>query len=263
MSGSSGSPVAAFRLALLPASETRALARVAREPDLKQSMDAFRKAVERAPDIKAALRDPRVLQVIGTALGVPQAASQPGLASRALLSDLADPKSVANTLSDKRWREAAASLKLTTGGIKALRDPKVQATLLDGLQRARLREEQDAQTPGLGDAVEFTTRASRAHNSIDVLGDAVLRRVVTGAIGLPPQLAIQSVEAQARAVDSRFKVEKLQNPAEARRLAERYLISLQGSDTGSTTTATGSLPGVTPAGTSATQAALSRFGFNV
>lgn len=247
MSGSLGSPLAAFRQALQPAAETRALARVAREPDLKHTMEVFRKAVERAPDIKAALRDPRVLAVIGTALGIAQASSQPGLASRALLSDLKDPKSVANTLSDKRWKEAAASLKLTTGGIKALRDPKVQATLLDGLQRARLREEQDAQTPGLGDALEFTTRASRAHNSIDVLGDAVLRRVVTGALGLPQQLAIQSVEAQARAVDSRLKVAKLQNPAEVRKLAERYLISMQGNDS------------TTPSNTSG----LAQYGFNV
>lgn len=245
MSGSS--PLVAFRQALLPAAEARALARVAKEPDLQRTMEVFKKAVEKAPDIKAALRDPRVLAVIGTALGIPEASTQPGLASRALLSDLTNADSVANKLTDKRWKEAAASLKLATGGIKSLRDPKVQATLLDGLQRARLREEQDAATPGLGDALEFASRASRAQNSIDVLGDAVLRRVVTGALGLPQQLAIQSVEAQARAVDSRMKVSKLQNPAEVRKMAERYLISMQGSDT---TTATAT-------------SALARYGFTV
>ena len=240
--------LAAFRRASLPAEETRALARVAKESDLQRTMEQFRKAVVRAPDIKAALRDPRVLSVLGTALGLPDAANQPGLTSRALLSDLGDTKSVANSLPNKAWKEAAASLKLTIGGIAALRDPKVQATLLNGLQRARLREEQDAQTPGLGDALEFVTRAANAHNSIDVLGDAVLRRVVTGALGLPQQLAIQSVEAQARAVDSRMKVEKLQNPAEVKRIAERYLIGMASSDS---------------ATTSSTNSALQQYGFTV
>ena len=232
MSGSS--PLAAFRRAAQPAEEARALARIGREPDLQRTMDQFRKAVERAPDVKAALRDPRVLSVLGKALGIPEAATQPGLASRALLSDLKDDKSVANRLSDRRWKEAAASLKLDTGGVAALRDAKVQATLLDGLKRARWREQLNEQTPGLGDALEFSERAGRVRTSLDVLGDAVMRRVVTGALGLPQQIAIQSVEAQARAVDSRLKVEKLQNPAEARRIAERYLITQVGTSNAAT-----------------------------
>lgn len=246
MSGAQGGALAAFRRAALPAEETRALARIAREPDLKRTMEQFRKAVEKAPDARAALRDPRVLAVIGTAMGIPEAQTQPGLASRALLSDLSKDDSVANKLTDRRWKEAAASLKLATAGIASLRDPKVQATLLNGLQRARLREEQDTQNPGLGDALEFANRASRAKNSIDVLGDPVLRRVVTGALGLPQQLAIQSVEAQSRAVDSRYKVEKLQNPAEVRRMAERYLISMSNTDT-----------------TSGNTSLLARYGFSV
>ena len=221
--------LAAFRMAALPAQESRALARIGKSPDLERSMEQFRRAVAKAPDAKAALRDPTVLAVIGTALGLPQAATQPGLASRALLSDLTKNDSVANRLPDKRWKEAAASLKLATAGIASLRDPKVQATLLDGLKRARLREEQDQQNPGLGDALEFSSRAARAKTSYDVLGDAVLRRVVTGALGLPRQIALQTVEAQARAVDSRMKVAALQNPAEVRRLAERYLIGMAGS----------------------------------
>ena len=237
--------LAAFRLAATPAAEASALARIGKQPDLERTMEQFRKAVAKAPDARTALRDPRVLAVIGTALGIPQAAAQPGLASRALLSDLTKDDSIANRLPDKRWKEAAASLKLATAGIASLRDPKVQATLLDGLKRARLREEQDRQNPGLGDALEFSSRAARAKNSIDVLGDPVLRRVVTGALGLPQQLAIQSVEAQARAVDSRMKVAKLQNPAEVRRIAERYLIGMAGSQAEANTSL------------------LARFGFNV
>ncbi|MBC7431962.1 MAG: DUF1217 domain-containing protein [Rubritepida sp.] len=247
LGGTPGGAISAFRRAALPAEESRALARIAKEPDLARTMEQFRRAVDRAPDARTALRDPRVLAGIGQALGIPQAATQPGLASRALLSDLTKPGSVANNLPDKRWKEAAASLKLATAGIQSLRDPKVQATLLDGLRRARLREEQDMQTPGLGDALEFRNRAARAKTSFDVLGDPVLRPVVTGALGLPQQLALQSVEAQGRAVDSRLKVATLQNPGEVKRLAERYLVKLS-------TSAGAGLPDTS---------GLAQFGFNV
>ena len=226
MSGVLNNPVLAFRQAGRAAQETRDLARIAKEPDIARSMAQFKQAVERAPDAATALRDPRVLAVLGTALGLPEVASQAGLARRALLADPADPNSLPNRLSDKRWLAMARTLNLAKGGIEALRDPKLQASLLEGLKGARRREELEAQNQGVGDALLFQQKAANAKNSIDVLGDPILRRVVTGALGLPRELAVQSVEAQVRAVDTRLDITKLQNPREVQRLAERYLTNL-------------------------------------
>ncbi|MFN3447150.1 MAG: DUF1217 domain-containing protein [Roseococcus sp.] len=223
--GDPGAAVAAFRRIDRPGEEARALARLAREPQQARALDQFRRAVERAPDIRAALRDPRVLSVLAVATGIPDAAGQPGLALRALLEDPANPESLVNRLPDRRWKAAAESLRLDQRGIEALRDPKVQERLADGLLRARWREELEASQPGLGDAVLFRESAARADGPYAVLGNPVLRRVVTGALGIPPQLAIQSVEAQARALTARLDLSKLQDPKEVQRLAERYLIA--------------------------------------
>jgi len=221
-----GSAIAAFRRVLRPGEENRALERIATEPQQRRAMEQFRRAVERAPDVKTALRDPRVLQVITTALGIPEGANQGGLASRALLSDLRDPRSLANTITDRRWKSAAETLQLATRGIGALRDTGIQASLADGLRRARWNENLENEQAGLGDAVLFRERASAASKNIyAVLGDPIIRRVVTGALGLPRIIAIQSVETQARAVSSRFDIRKLEDPKEVQRLAERYLMS--------------------------------------
>jgi hypothetical protein len=68
--------VAAFRRVLKPGEEERALGRIATEPQQRRAMEQFKRAVDRAPDIRTALRDPRVLQVITTALGIPEGANQ-------------------------------------------------------------------------------------------------------------------------------------------------------------------------------------------
>lgn len=218
--------VAAFRRVLKPGEEERALGRIATEPQQKRAMEQFRRAVDRAPDIRTALRDPRVLQVITTALGIPEGANQAGLATRVLLSDLRDPKSLANTLTDKRWKSAAETLQLASRGIAGLRDPQLQAGLADGLRRAQWNQNLETEQPGLGDAVLFKERATAVDSNIyAVLGDPIIRRVVTGALGLPPQIAIQSVEAQARAVSARLDIRKLEDPKEVQRLAERYLMN--------------------------------------
>jgi hypothetical protein len=220
------SAVAAFRRVLKPGEEERALSRIATEPQQKRAMEQFKRAVDRAPDVRTALRDPRVLQVITTALGIPEGANQQGLATRVLLSDLRDEKSLANTLGDRRWKSAAETLDLGRRGIAALRDPQLQASLADGLRRAQWSQNLEKEQPGLGDAVLFRERATAVDNNIfAVLGDPIIRRVVTGALGLPMQIAIQSVETQARAVRARLDITKLEDPREVQRLAERYLMN--------------------------------------
>lgn len=228
------SAVAAFRRVLKPGEEERALSRIATEPQQKRAMEQFKRAVDRAPDVRTALRDPRVLQVIATALGIPDGANQAGLATRVLLSDLKDPKSLANTLGDRRWKSAAETMNLAARGMQALRDPQIQAGLADGLRRARWNQNLETEQPGLGDAVLFRERATAVDNNIfAVLGDPILRRVVTGALGLPAQIAIQSVETQARAVRARLDITKLEDPKEVQRLAERYLVNRANENAGS------------------------------
>ncbi len=227
--GDSASAIPALRQALMPAVEAQALARLARDPQLARRLQQFTQALEKAPDLKAALRDPRVLGVLLPALGLADAVGQPGLALRALTSDPKDPKGLLARLGDRRWKAAAETLNLATRGLAGLRDPKVQAALADGLRRLTWQQGMDAEQPGISDALDFRSRASRAKTAYDVLGDPVLRRVVTTALGLPQQLALQSVEAQARTLGSRFDLAKLQNPREVAKLAERYVVMAAGS----------------------------------
>ncbi|MDB5413157.1 MAG: hypothetical protein JWR10_1492 [Rubritepida sp.] len=235
--GDIGSAIAALRRATAPGAEEKALARIASEPMQKRAMDQFRKAVEKAPDIRTALRDPRILQVVTTALGIPEGVDQAGLAIQALLSDPKDPKSLVNRLADTRWKAAAEALQLGTQGLDALKNPKVQATLDEGLQRARWRDDLETQQTGLGDVILFRERAGKVGGNVyNVLGDPIMRRVVTSALGLPLTIAIQPVETQARAVTSRYKLDNFNKPKEVEKLSERYLlnIALQEADDGGT-----------------------------
>lgn len=223
--GDAAGAIPALRRALAPGAEAKALARLAKDPQLNRELDAFAKAAAKAQDVKAALRDPRILDVLLPALGLPDAVGQPGLAARALAADPKDPKGLLARLPDTRWKAAAATLNLRERGVSALRDPKVQASLADGLRRLAWQGELDAGQAGIGDAMAFRERASSAKTAYDVLGDPVLRRVATAALGLPKGIAVQSVEAQARALTARLDLDKLKDPREVAKLAERYVVA--------------------------------------
>lgn len=219
--------IPALRRATAEGAEAKGMAREAKDPVTLSTLARFRQALDKAESIEQALTDPRVLKVLMPALGLPDQVGNPGLVRRALLSDPADPKGLAAQLG-AAWKAAAATLGAHAAGLDALRDPAMVQRLTDAYVKYAYRSGLDEQQAGLSDALYFLESAGRAERVFDILGDPVLRRVVTGALGLPEQIAVQSVEAQGRAVAARLRMESLKDERAVRMLAERYLIAAAG-----------------------------------
>jgi len=222
--GNAATAIPALRRATEAGAEAKGIAQERRDPVTLTALAQFRQALDKAGSIEAALTDPRILKVVMPALGLPDQAGNAGLARRALLSDPGDAAGLASRLGPT-WRAAAATLGVHETGLAGLRDPAIVQRLSDAFLKYQYRTGLDAQQAGLADALYFLESARNADDVFDVLGDPVLRRVVTGALGLPDQIAVQSVEAQGRAVAARLKVETLQDDRAVRKLAERYLIA--------------------------------------
>ncbi len=92
----------------------------------------------------------------------------------------------------------------------------------------------DEQLPGLGTAILFKRIAASLDTTTKVLGSALGRDVVTTALGLPRELALQSLVAQEKAINQRLDVSKLQDPEFVDRLVQRYLLQLNGGLSGVT-----------------------------
>ena len=216
-------PVLALRQAV--AGQAKGTAAEAKRPEVQRDIAAFRAAVAGAKDPKALLANPVALRVLLTANGLGDQAGYKALATKALLSGAKDPKGLANALPDPRWKSAAATLDFAGRGLAVLRDPKVLDTLVNAYAEISWRKSLDAMTPGLSDALTFRATAAKAKTVDAVLGDATLRRVVTGALGIPQEIAVQPLDTQERAVGSRLDVARLQDPKFVDRLAQRYLIA--------------------------------------
>ncbi|SHK24833.1 Protein of unknown function [Roseomonas rosea] len=240
------SALLAFRRASAQGAEEKGVSQLSKDASVKLALSRFTEGVSRAKTVEAALRDPRVTAVLLPALGLPDAVDTPGLAIRALTSDPSDPKSVASKLAatDARWKSAAATLNLAKRGLDGLRDASVQKTLTEGYTAYQWRVSRDNEASGISDALYFKQRLAKgqAPSVYEVLGDAVLRRVVTGALGLPQAIAIQEVDTQARAITSRLDLSKLADPRQAAKLAERYVMAAAGG--GPSSTGTSSLLGL-------------------
>ena len=92
----------------------------------------------------------------------------------------------------------------------------------------------DKQMPGLGTALLFKKAATTFDTVTKVLGSGLAREVVTTALNIPKEIAIQSLGAQEKAVTHRLDIADLQNPDYVDRLVQRYLINLNGAASGIT-----------------------------
>ena len=218
-------PFTALRLA--DKNRTREVAVAAKLPETLRDVIAFRKAVTKADTVAQALANPSVMKVLLTANGLSDQLPYAALARKVLLSDPADPKSLVNRLADRRWSAVVKTFEFATKGIERLKDPKVQDTLADGYAEVAWRRGLEAGTPGLSDALDARERAAKFTTALQVLGDPVLRRVVTTALGIPQEIAFQELPAQERAITTRLDLKRLQEPKFVAVLVQRYLLERQ------------------------------------
>ncbi|MFT8243053.1 DUF1217 domain-containing protein [Roseomonas sp. BN140053] len=225
--------VAALKRALAPGAEAKGVAQAARDPQVQRSLSRYQSALDGAKDLESALKDPRVLSVLLPALGLDGEQNKPALVFRALTSDLSNPKSLVNRLGDSRWASAAKTLNLAAGnGLQALRSAAMQQTITRGFESFTWRKGLDDQALGLSDALYAQENAATVDDPYDILGNGVMRRVVTGSLGLPDAMAVQSVETQARAITSRLDLSKLSDPREVTKLVQRYVMNRAQNNTG-------------------------------
>jgi hypothetical protein len=209
----------------------------AAEPQVKRAVDSFTAAVGKAKSVQQLLANPTVMQVLLTANGLGDQVAYTALAQKALTSDLNDPKSLANTLTDTRWKSVVQTYDLANKGLSVIQNPKVIATIANAYAEITWRKSLDATTPGLSNALTFRGEASTITSVDQILGDPVMRTVVTTALNLPLEIAFQPLEAQEKAISSRLDIKQFQDPKFVEQFTQRYLIAA-----GANATNTGQTP---------------------
>lgn len=216
-------PLIALRIA--EASEAKQVAATAKQPAIARDIAAFKAAVAKAKSPLDLLKNPVALKVLLTANGLADRIDTPALAQKTLLSDTTDSKSLVNRITDTRWKPVTKTYDFAHKGLTILRDPKVLDTVAHAYAEIAWRKSLDAATPGLSSALDFRGRAASVKSYIDILGDPILRDVITTALGIPKQIAFQELPAQEKAIASRLDLAKLKDKHFVDAFSQRYLLN--------------------------------------
>ena len=229
------------------ANSTKDIAQTAKQPQVARDIADFRAKVAAAKTPAALLQDPTVLKVLLTANGLGSQAQYTALVQKALLSDTTKPTALANTLPNAAWKSTASLYDFANKGLTVLQTPSVIDTIANGYAEVLWRQSLDATTPGLSNALTFRDQAAGIKSVDQILGSATLRTVVTTALGIPQEIAYQTLGAQELSISTRLDITQFKDPKFVERFAQQYLIQNSLGSTG------------TPA---ATTTALSAYGYS-
>lgn len=192
--------------------------------DVQSEITYFTENIGRIESLDDFFNNQRLLKFVLSAYDLESEAQYPGKIRKILESDLTDVDSLANRFQDPRFKKMTEDLGFFFFKEAKLKLGSTAIELSQKYERVKYEQYLDEQAPGVRAAIEFSRRIKDVDMTVQLLGDGVLREVITVANNLPQELAYQEVDSQVTAIEKRVDVKSLKNdPVEIEKMVTRYL----------------------------------------
>ncbi len=211
MTGSIGSTNALSAYLQLEKNRDLYVDRFKNSATIKKDVEYFQKKAGQIKTVDEFVNDPKLLAFAATAFGLEADIKYPARLKKVLKESLDDRNALANKLIDPRYKEMAKFFSFGDTQLTKVQLSFTQKELIDKYTTAAFEKAQGQTNPALRDALYFERNAGKIKNAYDILGDNVLRSVVTYTLGLPPEIARQSVEKQKSLIEQKLDLKKFEN----------------------------------------------------
>jgi hypothetical protein len=143
-----------------------------------------------------------------------------GLIRKVLTGGVSNGRSLANTLSDPRYKALATVFNFAANGAATTSSTSLQQTTK--FDQQTLETNVGKTSPGAQMALYFQRMAPNIASAYNILGDKTLLNVVQTAFGLSPSMSQQGIDQQAQTIGKLLKIADLQKPAYLQSVIERF-----------------------------------------
>jgi len=200
--------------------------------DVTREIEYYKEHIGSVKTVDDFFKDYRLVKFALEAFDLGSEAQYTGKIRKILESDLSDVDSLANRFNDPRFRSMAETLKIGMLDVVGLKLGSTTEDLTRRYERVQYEKHLDEQAPGVRAAIEFERRIKDVKQTVQLLGDNVLRDVVMTANSIPQEIAYQEVDSQITALEKKVDVKALlADHNEVTKMVTRYL-TFKSSDTG-------------------------------
>lgn len=195
----------------------------AAEPAVKTATAYYQANIGKVTSIQDFVGNYRLLSFALDAYGLGDQINATALITKVLEGGVSNPKSLANTLSDPRWKAFAAAYDFAgQGGASSVSSASAIKTTTTDYVEQQLESDQGAQDVGVQLALYFQRVAPTITNEYGILADPNLLEVGQTIFGLSPARSATNVDAQAKALSQLMPISDLQDPKKLQQLTERF-----------------------------------------
>ena len=230
-------------------------AMTAAEPTVKTATAYYEANIGKVTSIHDFVANYRLLSYALDAYGLGDQSHNTALITKVLEGGAANPKSLANTLNDSRWKAFAAAFDFVGKGPASVSSASAVKTTVADYAEQQLESDQGAQDVGVELALYFQRVAPTVGSEYGVLADPNLLEVVQTIFGLSADASKSSIDAEASALSKQMPLSDLKDPKKLQALTERFT-AMYDLDYGPSSGATTSLT-VSSGNSSSTQSAAS------
>lgn len=212
--------LAAFSIALRQGDALRE--RFVARADNQNAIARFREQAASISDTEALLKDRRTLEFVLEAFQLESEINKTAILRRILTEPPGEATSLANKLTDQRWRQLAAAFGGREG--KPLGNAALVNRIAALAMENRFEKAMGEGNAGVREALYFRRMAGNITTVPQLMSDRALTTVARGALGLPEQFSLLSYEQQRDLLTDRIDLEELRDPKVVERMAQRYLV---------------------------------------
>jgi len=212
-----------------------------KEPQIEKEVAHFRERVKEIESVDEFLDDRRLMAFALSAFAMESEIQFLGRMRKVLTEPPEDEEALVNKLRDPRFKEIATAFNFAKNGVSKLKDASFVNSIVERFHTNEFELRLGEQNPALREAAFFRRKIGDIKNTFDILGNQVLRDVVTFTFDLPKEIALQSVDKQKALIDARVDIEDFKDPEFVDKFVQRFLIKkdLEAAQSGFGVSATG------------------------
>ncbi len=200
----------------------QSLARTAASATVARDTAYYLDTIGKVKTVDGLLKNSRLYTYVLTAFDLADMRNAKGLVRKVLEGGIASPDSLANRMTDRRYRALAAAFDFPASGTATTAATAARQGTVDRYVEIALESDAGKQSDGARMALYFRRMAPKVTRATGILADKTLLEVVQTAFGLAKGMSFQPIDTQAKLVAKHLDVADLHDPAKLQKLIVRF-----------------------------------------
>ncbi len=219
----------------------RATKQIAADPTVARQTKSYLEQISKIRSVDDFLKNDAVFRYAMKAYGLEDMSYAKGFIRKILDGGITDSHSIANKLTDSRYRIFAAAFDFKGRGAEAVQQISATTGTTDKYLQQSLETQAGQSNEGVRLALYFQRKAPTITSAYGILADSALLKVFQTAFSIPADSSHQDIDKQAKDITARLPVKDLHDPVKLQRFLQRFAATYDAANFDSSSSSTISL----------------------